>query len=176
MSEELNWGHSTVETSCPLDCPDACSLAVTVERGRSRKIDGEPPQPHHRAASSAARSAASPSTCTASDRLQCPADPHGPKGEGQFRQRVRGTRRSSVIASRIDEVRRDSGGEAILPFCYGGSNGLLTQDAVDARLFRRLGASRLARTVCAAPTGARRARRSTARCPASPTRTTRTRG
>ena len=46
------------------------------------------------------------------------------------------------------------GGEAILPFCYGGSNGLLTQDTIDALLFRRFGASRLARTVCAAPTGA----------------------
>ena len=37
---------------------------------------------------------------------------------------------------------------------YGGSNGLLSQDTPDARLFRRLGTSRLARTVCAAPTGA----------------------
>ncbi|HZN04594.1 MAG TPA: molybdopterin-dependent oxidoreductase, partial [Candidatus Polarisedimenticolia bacterium] len=44
-------------------------------------------------------------------------------------------------------------GESILPFCYGGSNGLLTQDAADARLFRGLGASRLLRTVCAEPTG-----------------------
>ena len=46
------------------------------------------------------------------------------------------------------------GAEAILPFCYGGSNGMLTQDSLDALFFRRLGASRLARTVCAAPTGA----------------------
>src|SRR5947207_2502341 len=33
------------------------------------------------------------------------------------------------------------------------SNGLLTQDTLDALLFRRFGTSRLARTVCAAPTG-----------------------
>jgi anaerobic selenocysteine-containing dehydrogenase len=46
------------------------------------------------------------------------------------------------------------GGEAVLPYCYGGSNGLLTQDGLDALLFRRLGTSRLARTLCAAPTGA----------------------
>ena len=51
-------------------------------------------------------------------------------------------------------VRTEWGAEAILPFCYGGSNGLLTQDGLDALFFRRLGASRLARTVCAAPTGA----------------------
>jgi anaerobic selenocysteine-containing dehydrogenase len=42
----------------------------------------------------------------------------------------------------------------VLPFCYGGSNGLITQDTNDAALFRGFGTSRLARTVCAAPTGA----------------------
>src|SRR5690606_21790600 len=36
----LSWGHSTVATACPLDCPDSCSLSVTVERGRVVKIDG----------------------------------------------------------------------------------------------------------------------------------------
>jgi len=49
---------------------------------------------------------------------------------------------------------RASAPETILPLCYGGSNGMLTQDFADAILFRRLGASRLLRTVCAAPTGA----------------------
>ncbi len=51
-------------------------------------------------------------------------------------------------------MRAEHGAEAILPLCYGGSNGLLTQDTTDAMLFRRIGASRLLRTVCAAPTGA----------------------
>ena len=46
------------------------------------------------------------------------------------------------------------GAESVLPFYYGGSNGALTNELQDARLFRRFGASRLARTVCAAPTGA----------------------
>ena len=46
------------------------------------------------------------------------------------------------------------GAESVLPYYYGGSNGLLTNELEDARFFRRFGASRLARTVCAAPTGA----------------------
>jgi anaerobic selenocysteine-containing dehydrogenase len=50
------------------------------------------------------------------------------------------------------DIRDTEGGEAILPFCYGGSNGLLTQDTNDAAFFRGFGTSRLARTVCAAPT------------------------
>ena len=49
-------------------------------------------------------------------------------------------------------IREEFGAEAILPLSYGGSNGLLSQDTTDARLFRAFGASRLARNVCAAPT------------------------
>jgi anaerobic selenocysteine-containing dehydrogenase len=60
----------------------------------------------------------------------------------------------ALITERISDARGRWGGESILPYSYGGSNGLLTQDTSDATLFRRLGASRLARTVCAAATGA----------------------
>jgi anaerobic selenocysteine-containing dehydrogenase len=59
-----------------------------------------------------------------------------------------------LIADRMSQARESWGAESILPYSYGGSNGLLTQDTSDATLFRRLGSSRLARTVCAAPTGA----------------------
>ncbi|MDH4064938.1 MAG: molybdopterin-dependent oxidoreductase, partial [Acidobacteriota bacterium] len=59
-----------------------------------------------------------------------------------------------TVADHLRSTAERHGGEAILPLCYGGSNGLLTQDYADAILFGRLGASRLLRTVCAAPTGA----------------------
>src|ERR1700682_6146517 len=36
---------AVVETACPLDCPDACSLAVTVQRGRVVDIDGSHKNP-----------------------------------------------------------------------------------------------------------------------------------
>ena len=40
MRQPESWGHSTVRTACPLDCPDSCTLDVTVENGRVVKIDG----------------------------------------------------------------------------------------------------------------------------------------
>jgi anaerobic selenocysteine-containing dehydrogenase len=58
------------------------------------------------------------------------------------------------IAARFESAKATHGAESILPYSYGGSNGLLTQDNLDAQLWRRFGTSRLARTVCAAPTGA----------------------
>src|SRR5204863_693487 len=56
------------------------------------------------------------------------------------------------VADAFYKSKSAAGGESILPFSYGGSNGLLTQDNLDAQLWRRFGTSRLARTVCAAPT------------------------
>ncbi len=86
-------------------------------------------------------------------RLLRPAVRQGPKGRGQFTE-VDWDEALDRIVTRLTEIRDRWGGEAILPFSYGGSNGLLSQDTSDAALFRRLGASRLARTVCAAATGA----------------------
>ena len=89
------------------------------------------------------------------DRLLLSGGPQGPKGLATLRARLAGTRRSSSSPSELREAKREPGAaKSILPYSYGGSNGLLTQDTSDATLFRRLGASRLARTVCAAPTGA----------------------
>jgi len=87
------------------------------------------------------------------DRVLHPAIRTGRKGDAVFRQAT-WDEALSLVTQRLEETRARWGGEAILPYYYGGSNGLLTQEVADARLFRRLGASRLARTVCAAPTGA----------------------
>jgi anaerobic selenocysteine-containing dehydrogenase len=77
----------------------------------------------------------------------------GRKGEGRF-ERLGWDEAIDAVATRLERIRSRHGGEAILPFAYGGSNGLLTDGALDARFFRLLGASVLERTVCAAPTGA----------------------
>ena len=75
------------------------------------------------------------------------------KGQGTF-VRVTWDEALDLIARRMSEIKASHGGEAILPFYYGGSNGPLTQNTNDAELWRRFGTSRLATTVCAAPTGA----------------------
>jgi anaerobic selenocysteine-containing dehydrogenase len=141
-----------VETACPLDCPDSCSLDVAVADGRVVKIDGS-----SRAAVTkgfiCAKVRRFSERVHSSERLTHPAVRVGPKGNGAF-SRMTWDEAIALVAKHLLEVREQWGGEAILPFSYGGSNGLLTQDTTDATLFRRLGSSRLARTVCAAPAGA----------------------
>jgi anaerobic selenocysteine-containing dehydrogenase len=150
--DEFTWGRSTIETACPLDCPDSCSLAVRVERGRIVEINGSTRQPLT-GGYICAKVRRFGDRVYGEDRILRPGARKGPKGNGTFRP-VTWDEALEQIADRIREIRARWGGEAILPFCYGGSNGLLSQDTTDADLFRRLGASRLARTVCAAPTGA----------------------
>ncbi len=87
------------------------------------------------------------------DRVLHPLRRNGPKGSGGFAP-TSWEEAISEVARRLRDISRESCAEAILPFAYGGSNGLLTHEFVDAHFFRRLGASRLARTLCAASTTA----------------------
>jgi anaerobic selenocysteine-containing dehydrogenase len=143
---------TVVDTACPLDCPDSCSLSVTVSRGRVTSIDGST-RNTPTAGYICAKVRKFGDRVYGESRLQYPAVRSGAKGQGRF-SRVSWDEAIELVAGRLIEVREQWGGEAILPFSYGGSNGLLTQDTLDAVLFRRFGTSRLARTVCAAPTGA----------------------
>jgi len=142
---------NVIDTACPLDCPDSCSLAVTVAKGRVFKIDGSTLNtPTAGYICAKVRNFAA--RVYGDARLLHPAVRTGGKGQGRF-SRVSWDEALELIASRLLKIRERWGGEAILPLSYGGSNGLLTQDTIDAVLFRRFGTSRLARTVCAAPTG-----------------------
>ncbi|MFL2433879.1 MAG: molybdopterin-dependent oxidoreductase [Vicinamibacterales bacterium] len=148
--EEATWGRSTVETACPLDCPDTCSLSVSVECGQITKIDQS--ERHDLTGGficSKVRRFAD--RIYGVNRLHHPGIVKGNKGEGQF-ERATWDKALETIAARMHQIRDEFGAEAILPLSYGGSNGLLSQDTADAQLFRRFETSRLARNVCAAPT------------------------
>src|SRR5438552_17176106 len=143
---------SVVETACPLDCPDACSLAVTVRRGKVITLDGSHKNPVTDGFI-CAKVRRFGERVYGPDRLLYPAIRKGRKGEGRF-VRVSWDEALERVAHEMRRAKSESGGASILPYSYGGSNGLLTQDNLDAKLWRRFGTSRLARTVCAAPTGA----------------------
>jgi anaerobic selenocysteine-containing dehydrogenase len=144
--------ESNVQTACPLDCPDACTLDVTLRAGRITKIDGARDN-HITNGYICAKVRDFHERVYGDDRLLYPAVRRGAKGSGQFK-RVTWDDALDLIAEKMRDARTSGGADTILPLCYGGSNGFLTQDYADAILFRRLGASRLLRTVCAAPTGA----------------------
>ncbi|HVH26695.1 MAG TPA: molybdopterin-dependent oxidoreductase [Vicinamibacterales bacterium] len=142
---------SIVDTACPLDCPDACTLSVKVQHGKVISLDGSRRNPVTDGYI-CAKVRKFDQRLYGPDRLLHPAVRRGRKGEGRFK-RVTWDEALELIVDRFRHAKASHGGASILPFSYGGSNGLLTQDNLDAQLWRRFGTSRLARTLCAAPTG-----------------------
>src|SRR5438128_42371 len=138
----------TVRAVCPHDCPDTCSMLVTVEDGRAVRIAGEREHPFTQGF-----------LCTKvakylertyhEGRLLYPQIRVGPKGEGKFR-RATWDEAHSLIASRLRSIIDSDGAEAILPYSYAGTMGLIQGEAMASRFFRRIGASLLARTICSA--------------------------
>jgi anaerobic selenocysteine-containing dehydrogenase len=145
----------TVRSVCPFDCPDTCGLLidvdVDVEGGRATAVRGDPAHPYSRGTlcpkmNDYERSVHSP------DRLVHPLVRTGAKGEGRFR-RASWEEAIALVADRLRAVQREHGGEAILPYSYAGTMGLVQRNAMMA-LFHALGASRLERAICTPAQGA----------------------
>ncbi|HEY3138637.1 MAG TPA: molybdopterin oxidoreductase family protein [Blastocatellia bacterium] len=141
-----------VHAACPHDCPDTCAMLVEVNDGRATKVSGDPDHPTTQGF-----------LCTKvarylervynPERVLYPMRRIGAKGEGRF-ERISWDEALVTIAGRFREISRSSDGpEAILPYSYGGTMGVVNNGSMDRRFFNRLGASRLARTICSAAGG-----------------------
>ena len=141
-------GHTIVRGACPHDCPDTCALHVTVAEGRAIKIEGDPDHPTTRGVL-CTKVARYLERTYSEKRVLHPLRRVGAKGEGRF-ERIGWDEALDTIASRFKEIAESSDGpEAILPYSYAGTMGLLQYGSMDRRFFHKLGASLLDRTICA---------------------------
>src|SRR6058998_2918460 len=136
---------------CALDCPDACSMLVTVEDGHATQLRGDPDHPITRGFLCAKVSRYLEREYSP-DRLLYPQRRIGPKGQGRF-ERISWDEALDEIASRLKSIAQEFGTEAILPYSYAGTMGFLNNAGMDRRFFHRLGASRLDRTICSSAGG-----------------------
>jgi anaerobic selenocysteine-containing dehydrogenase len=137
-----------VRGACPHDCPDTCALLTTVENGRAIKVEGAPDHPTTRG--TLCTKVARYLERTYSDqRLLHPMRRAGPKGSGHF-ERITWAEALDTIAARFKAIASsEDGPQAILPYSYAGTMGLLQYGSMDRRFFHKLGASLLDRTICA---------------------------
>src|SRR5262245_13421132 len=119
----------TQHTTCPMDCPDACTLEVTVEGETVTAIHGSRAHPLTDGFICSKVSRFGERVYHA-DRLLYPMRRSGAKGSGKF-ERISWDAAIGEITERFTAVQRQWGGEAILPYHYGGSNGLVSDEALD---------------------------------------------
>jgi anaerobic selenocysteine-containing dehydrogenase len=131
---------------CALDCPDTCSLLVTVDDGHASRLRGNPEHPVTRGFL-CGKVAQYLEREYHPQRLLYPKRRVGAKGSGRF-ERIAWDEALDTIAGRLRAVAEEFGPEAILPYSYKGTMGLLNDGGMDRRFFHRMGASRLDRTIC----------------------------
>ncbi|HVW49670.1 MAG TPA: molybdopterin oxidoreductase family protein [Trinickia sp.] len=132
---------------CPHDCPDTCALRVTVSDGRAVKVTGDP---DHAPTQGVLCTKVSryPERVHHEQRLTMPLKRVGPKGAGRF-EPIGWDEALGYAAERLSEIARRAP-EAILPYSYAGTMGLVQGESIAQRFFHKLGASRLDRTICSA--------------------------
>ena len=140
----------TVRGACPHDCPDTCAMLVTVEDGRAVHVAGDPDHPFTRGFLCAKVNRYIERTYH-KDRLLYPLRRTGKKGSGRF-ERISWDEAVAEIADRLGSIARSPDGpQAILPYSYAGTMGLVQGSSLDRRFFHLLGASKLDRTICSTP-------------------------
>ena len=122
-------------------------MLVTVEDGRAVHVDGDPEHPLT-AGFLCGKVSNYLDRVYAQDRLLHPLVRDGAKGEGRFRQ-VSWDEALDRVAGELGRVRGEHGGEAILPYSYAGTQGLIQGNTMSARVMHALGATSLERTICA---------------------------
>ena len=151
-----------VHAVCSHDCPDSCGVLVTVDTasGRALKVQGDPAHP-------VTKGFLCGKVAKYLDRVYSPqrllypmrrkaGAPKGPAGYGGVRgleadafERISWDEALDEIAARLKGIAAEFGPESVLPYSYAGTIGQLGFGSMDRRFFHRLGASQLARTICA---------------------------
>jgi anaerobic selenocysteine-containing dehydrogenase len=138
--------RTIVRGACPHDCPDTCAMLIAVENGRAVEVRGDPEHPFTRGG-----------LCVkvddyvdrvySPDRLLYPMRRVGPKGGGRF-ERIGWDQALDEITRRLRQIAAESGPQAILPYSYLGTEGILNGLNVGDAFFNKLGASISERTFC----------------------------
>ncbi len=148
LNEVAAGSQRIVSGACPHDCPDTCGIVTTVENGRAVDIAGVPEHPITQGWL-CAKVRPYLDHVYHPDRLTHPMRRVGPKGSGHWQQITWDEALDEILERWLDII-DDFGAEAILPYSYSGTLGLVQNVVTSGRFWNRLGASRLQRSICGA--------------------------
>ena len=142
-------GHSIHHISCPHDCPDTCSMLVTKDdkTGKAISVQGDPSHPITRGY-----------LCNKvnhyidlvynENRVLYPHRRVGPKGPGAKFERITWDEALEEITNDFKKTIKEYGSEAVQPFSYSGTLGMLGYWTMDQRFFNKMEAARLEQSIC----------------------------
>jgi anaerobic selenocysteine-containing dehydrogenase len=141
-----------IKGACPHDCPDTCALEYHVTNGVLTDVKGA--LSHSVTAGALCTKVAKyPLRTYHPTRIKTPLKRIGKKGEGKFAP-ISWGEALTTIASKFKSIIASDGAEAILPYSYAGTLGMLQYASMDRRFFHAIGASQLDRTICSSAGGA----------------------
>jgi anaerobic selenocysteine-containing dehydrogenase len=135
-----------VRGACPHDCPDTCAVITEVQDGRAIKFYADKDHPITQGWL-CAKVRNYLDRVYHPDRLLYPMRRAGAKGSGAW-TRITWDEAIAEIADNWKRIIDEYGAAAILPYSYSGTLGLVEGLVASSRLFNRMGASGLERSIC----------------------------
>jgi len=129
---------------CPLDCPDTCSLSVTVSEGRITAVRGSGANPYTAGVVCDKVARHYPAFVHGPARLRQPLRRVGAKGEGRF-EPIGWAEAIDLVHDGLSRAIDAHGPQSVLPLNYAGPHGQISAASMDRRFFHRLGATLLDR-------------------------------
>jgi anaerobic selenocysteine-containing dehydrogenase len=144
----------TTHGACYHDCPDTCSWTVTSQDGKITDFKASKSNPFTAGKLCSKMNRFPDDVTFHPDRILTPLKRIGKKDEGRF-EKISWEQAISEVAQKLKSVIDEKGPEAVLPYSFAGTEGLVQKNSISARFFAHIGASKLGRTICgdAAVTG-----------------------
>ncbi|GAB5467764.1 MAG: molybdopterin oxidoreductase family protein [Rhodospirillales bacterium] len=143
----------TLPSVCPLDCPDTCSLSVTVEGERLVEVRGSRANPYTEGVICNKVARSYPEFVHGANRLTRPMKRRGARGGEDF-VAIDWDEALDLVHAGFSKAIAAKGPQAVMPLNYAGPHGELAGSSMDRRFFHKLGATLLNRgPLCGAVRG-----------------------
>lgn len=141
--------EKTVFGACYHDCPDTCSWVVTAKDGRVTKFEASKDNPFTNGTLCQKMDRFPDDVTFHPDRILTPLKRTGKKGEGKF-EPVSWEEALKEVAAKLKSTIGNYGGEAVLPYRFAGTEGLVHKGILPDQFFHYIGASKLEKNICGA--------------------------
>ncbi len=116
-------------SACPHDCPSTCVLDISHDNERIYKVRGNKLNSYTKGVI-CSKVSRYPERTHNKERITFPMSRVGKKGSGSFKK-ITWSQAINIVSKKINKINRDFGSEAIWPYFYAGTMGLVQRDSIN---------------------------------------------